>query len=55
MGFSLTVQQILAPLSNRGDIAFSIGLMVLLMVVTIVYMPIVLPLLLSGITITPGI
>ena len=108
MGFSLTVQQILAPLSNRklvilslaanfilvplltlgillifplseglsigllllgtsagapflpklaqvakGDTGFSVGLMVLLMVVTIVYVPIVLPLLLSGVTINP--
>ena len=103
MGFSLTVQQILAPLSNRklvilslaanfilvpllafgvllifplseglsiglfllgtsagapflpklaqvakGDTAFAVGLMVLLMVVTIFYVPIVLPLFLSG-------
>jgi hypothetical protein len=102
MGFSLTVQQILAPLSNRKlvifslaanfilvplltlgvlfifppseglsirlfllgtsagasflpklaqvakvDTAFAVGLMVLLMVVTIIYVPIVLPLLLS--------
>lgn len=108
MGFSLTVQQILAPLSNwklvilsltanfilvplltlgvllifplseglsigllllgtsagapflpklaqvaKGDTGFSVGLMVLLMVVTIVYVPIVLPLLLSGVTINP--
>ncbi|AKB37194.1 transmembrane transport protein [Methanosarcina siciliae C2J] len=108
MGFSLTVQQILAPLSNRklvilslaanfilvpllalgvllifslseglsiglfllgtsagapflpklaqvakGDIAFAVGLMVLLMVVTIFYVPIVLPLFLSGVTISP--
>ncbi|AKB32875.1 transmembrane transport protein [Methanosarcina siciliae HI350] len=108
MGFSLTVQQILAPLSNRklvilslaanfilvpllalgvllifslseglsiglfllgtsagapflpklaqvakGDTAFAVGLMVLLMVVTIFYVPIVLPLFLSGVTISP--
>lgn len=37
----------------KGDAAFSVGLMVLLMVTTIVYMPIVLPLLLSGVTIDP--
>ena len=35
----------------KGDIAFSVGLMVLLMVVTVVYMPIVLPLFLSDVTI----
>jgi predicted Na+-dependent transporter len=33
----------------KGDTAFSVGLMVLLMVVTIVYMPLVLPLLISGV------
>jgi BASS family bile acid:Na+ symporter len=108
MGFSLTVQQILAPLSNKklvllslaanfilvpllslgvllifplseglsiglfllgtsagapflpklaqvakGDAAFAVGLMVLLMVVTIFYVPIVLPLFLSEVTINP--
>jgi predicted Na+-dependent transporter len=37
----------------KGDAAFSVGLMVLLMVATIIYMPIVLPLLLSGVTINP--
>ena len=37
----------------KGDVAFSVGLMVLLMVVTIIYMPIVLPLLLSGVEINP--
>ena len=37
----------------KGDTAFSVGLMVLLMVTTIIYMPIVLPLLLSGVTINP--
>ena len=37
----------------KGDMAFSVGLMVLLMVVTIAYMPIVLPLLLSGVEINP--
>jgi predicted Na+-dependent transporter len=33
----------------RGDIAFAVGLMTLLMVVTIVYLPIALPLLLPGV------
>jgi BASS family bile acid:Na+ symporter len=37
----------------KGNIAFSVGLMVLLMVVTIIYMPIVLPLLLPGVTVNP--
>ncbi len=36
-----------------GDIAFSVGAMVLLMVVTIGYLPIVLPLLLHGVTVDP--
>jgi BASS family bile acid:Na+ symporter len=33
----------------KGNVAFSVGLMVLLMMVTIIYMPLVLPLLLSGV------
>jgi predicted Na+-dependent transporter len=37
----------------KGDTAFAVGLMVLLMVVTIIYVPIVLPLFLSGVTIDP--
>lgn len=37
----------------KGNIAFGVGLMVLLMVVTIVYMPIVLPLLLQGVEVNP--
>ena len=37
----------------KGDIAFSVGLMVLLMVVTLVSLPLVLPLLITGITIHP--
>jgi predicted Na+-dependent transporter len=37
----------------KGDTAFSVGLMVMLMVTTIIYMPIVLPVLLSGVTINP--
>ena len=37
----------------KGDVAFSVGLMVLLMVVTIIYMPIVLPLLLQGVSVNP--
>src|SRR6476619_4259084 len=35
----------------RGNLAFAVGLMVLLMVVTVGYMPIVLPLLLPGVTV----
>ena len=35
----------------KGNAAFSVGLMVMLMVVTVVYMPLVLPLLLSGVSI----
>jgi BASS family bile acid:Na+ symporter len=37
----------------RGNTAFSVGLMVLLMVVTVLYMPIVLPLLIKGVTVEP--
>jgi len=37
----------------KGNIAFSVGLMVLLMIVTIIYLPIVLPLLLGGVEVSP--
>jgi predicted Na+-dependent transporter len=37
----------------KGNLAFSVGLMVLLMVVTVFYMPIVLPRLLQGISVDP--
>src|SRR5207302_6143241 len=37
----------------RGNVAFGVGLMVLLMVVTIIYLPIVLPFLLSGVQVDP--
>ena len=37
----------------KGNIPFSVGLIVLLMVVTVVYMPIVVPLLISGVEINP--
>jgi len=37
----------------KGNVAFGVGLMVLLMVVTIIYMPLVLPLLLQGVTVNP--
>jgi predicted Na+-dependent transporter len=37
----------------KGNMAFSVGLMVLLMVTTIVYLPIVLPLLLPGVSVNP--
>jgi bile acid:Na+ symporter, BASS family len=38
----------------KGNLAFAVGEMVLLMVVTVVYLPIVLPLLLAGVTVDPG-
>lgn len=37
----------------KGNMAFSVGLMVLLMVVTIIYMPIVLPFVLQGVEVNP--
>ena len=37
----------------KGNTPFSVGLMVLLMVVTVIYLPIVLPLLLSGVEVNP--
>jgi len=37
----------------RGNTALSVGLMVLLMVTTVLYMPIVLPLLIQGVTVNP--
>jgi predicted Na+-dependent transporter len=37
----------------KGNLAFSVGLMVLLMVVTVLYMPVVLPRLLQGISVDP--
>ena len=37
----------------KGNIAFAVGAMVLLMVVTVVFLPIVLPLLLHGVTVDP--
>lgn len=37
----------------KGNTAFSVGLMVLLMAVTIVYLPIVLPLLVRGVAVSP--
>jgi BASS family bile acid:Na+ symporter len=37
----------------KANIAFSVGLMVLLMIVTIIYLPIVLPLLLGGVEVSP--
>ena len=38
----------------RGDAAFAVGLMVVLMVITVGYMPIVLPALLEGVSVNPG-
>lgn len=37
----------------KGDVAFGVGLMVLLMVVTVAYVPLVLPLLLPGVEVNP--
>jgi predicted Na+-dependent transporter len=37
----------------KGNLALSVGLMVLLMTVTVLYMPIMLPLLLQGVTVNP--
>ena len=37
----------------KGDVAFSVGLMALLVVTTIFYMPLVLPVLLRGVTVNP--
>ena len=37
----------------KGNTAFSVGLMVLLMVVTIIYLPLVLPLLLGSVEVNP--
>ncbi len=37
----------------KGDVPFGVGLMVMLMVVTVAFMPLVLPLLLPGVTVNP--
>jgi bile acid:Na+ symporter, BASS family len=39
---------------SRGNLAFGVGLMVLLMVVTVGYLPLVLPLLLPGVSVNPA-
>lgn len=46
---------ILPKLANiaRSNLAFAVGLMVLLMVLTVAYMPLVLPLLLEGVSVDP--
>jgi BASS family bile acid:Na+ symporter len=38
----------------KGDLAFAVGLMVLLMVVTVGYLPLVLPVLLPGVSVNPA-
>ena len=38
----------------RGNVAFAVGLMVLLMVITVGYLPLVLPLLLPGVSVNPA-
>jgi BASS family bile acid:Na+ symporter len=40
--------------SAKGNLAFAVGMMVLLMVVTVGYLPIVLPLLLPGVSVNPA-
>ena len=37
----------------KGDVAFSVGLMTLLMVVTVIYLPIMLPIMLPGASVSP--
>jgi bile acid:Na+ symporter, BASS family len=39
---------------SKGNLAFAVGLMVLLMVITVGYVPIVLPLLLPGVSVNPA-
>ena len=39
---------------SKGNLAFGVGLMVLLMVVTVGYLPLVLPLLLPGVSVNPA-
>jgi BASS family bile acid:Na+ symporter len=38
----------------KGDLAFAVGLMVLLMVITVGYLPVVLPSLLPGVSVNPA-
>ena len=38
----------------KGDMPFAVGLMVVLMIITVGYMPIVLPLLLEGVSVNPA-
>jgi bile acid:Na+ symporter, BASS family len=38
----------------KGNLAFAVGLMVLLMVITVGYLPLVLPLLVPGVSVNPG-
>ena len=39
-------------LGAKGDVAYAVGLMVLLMVTTVIYLPLVLPLLLQGVSVS---
>jgi BASS family bile acid:Na+ symporter len=39
---------------SRGNLAFAVGLMVLLMVITVGYLPLVLPILLPGVSVNPA-
>ena len=38
----------------RGNLAFAVGLMVLLMVITVGFLPVVMPMLLPGVSVSPG-
>src|SRR5262245_28451969 len=38
----------------KGDLAFSVGLMVMLMVITVGYLPLTLPMLLPGVSVNPA-
>jgi len=38
----------------KGNLAFAVGLMVMLMVITVGYLPLVLPVLLPGVSVNPG-
>ena len=44
---------VLAQLA-KGNLAFAVGLMVLLMVVTVGYLPVALPMFLPGVSVSPG-
>jgi BASS family bile acid:Na+ symporter len=53
VGFHPSTEAKLAQLA-KGNLAFAVGLMVLLMVITVGYLPIAMPLLLPGVSVNPG-